>query len=70
MTEITIDVGEIATKEIAKRDRKIERQQAKITELENKVKRLETAFKEIKELRDQIVSTAYAVDDYFGYEGP
>jgi hypothetical protein len=67
---ISISVEEAVAKELRKRDTRIAKLEAELVRLTNENKLWRERFTAIKILRHTIVDAAYAVDDYFGDEGP
>ena len=65
MSQVTIEVDEVVTKEIAKRDRAIIRLKDKLEKAEERIKRYQARYKALDHLRKTIIETAYTIDDYY-----
>jgi len=65
MPEISIDIDEAVAKEIAKRDRKIQRLEAELAKAKIKAKRLQEELVRIDEVRTAIVNAAYWIEPVF-----
>lgn len=66
MAKVEIDVDEAVEKLLAKKDRKIAKLEQEGAVLVAALDRKKQQWEAIRELRDKVVETAYAIDSYFG----
>ncbi len=66
--KVEIEIDEIAAKEIAKLEKRVETLKKANTKLEGEVAAFKEQMKALQEVREAIAVCAYQLDPYYGYD--